>query len=31
MSLRALENSEPTINEKKVYDKARDDRTKRLF
>jgi hypothetical protein len=31
MSLRALETSEPTSNEKKFYEKARDDRTKRLF
>ncbi|CAD8057453.1 unnamed protein product [Paramecium sonneborni] len=31
MSLRALETVEPTINEKKLYERARDDRTKRLF
>lgn len=29
--MRALETVEPTINEKKSYEKARDDRTKRLF
>lgn len=29
--MRALETVEPTINEIKSYEKARDDRTKRLF
>lgn len=31
MSLRGLETVEPTNNEKKLYERARDDRTKRLF
>lgn len=29
--MRALETVEPTISEKKFYEKARDDRSKRLF